>query len=148
MFSNGSAPLTALTMGPLMLEVPWPGSILWAHMFAGDVSGQPVAVSATVTLNITRVTTFGGLLPIHGITSIPTLTAQSSATLDTTDWVQNLLPGDAVMALLTSFVGTATWLSLHLLLYPTEVPQGSSTIIDDTGDVIIDDEGNRVVLRV
>lgn len=146
MFSNGATALSALVMGPLLLEVPWPGSITWAHMYAGDVYGQPVVVTASISLNITRITTFGGSSSLTGA-SVPTLTDASSANLSTTEWVRNLLPGDAIVARLISFTGDATWVSLNLLLYPTNTAIGLSTVVDNSGNTVVDNDGNRVVAR-
>lgn len=142
---GGTAPVTTTT-DPILLEVPWPGEIRWAHMYAGDINGQPVAVNATIDVSITRLSTFGGTLPLYG-SAIPTLTAASTADLVVTTWIKNLLPGDALIARLMSFDGLATWVSLNLLLYPTNSDLGSSTLVSDAGDTIVDANGNVVVRR-
>jgi hypothetical protein len=145
-WGGGGVALTAATADPILLEVPWPGEIRWAHMYAGDANGVPVAVTATISVQITRLTTFGGVLPLHG-TAIPTLTAAAAADLVVTTWVQNLLPGDALIGRLETFEGDATWISLNLLLYPTSDDLGSAELLSSDGDELTDADGNIVVLR-
>ena len=145
-FSGGGVALD--TGRPCMARIPFPCTIYLAEIYAGTELGQPVNVTCTVDLWTTSIPTFssGGQTPIYGATR-PGLTAASSATISLADWVVNLVPTDRLVARIATWSGTATWLALLLQVIPTEVPQGTASVLGDGSDVVIDQFGNIVVFQ-
>lgn len=145
-FSGGGS---ALSVGkPCMLRIPFPCVIYLAEIYAGNEQGLPVNVTCTVDVWLTSILSFtaGGQTPIYGATR-PGLTAASSATIDISNWLVNLMPTDRLMARIATWSGAATWLALLLQVIPTGVPQGSATVVDESGNTVVDAFGNTVVFR-
>lgn len=143
-------PITLLStpaVDPVLVEVPFPSTIIWAHMFAGDAAGRPVAVSASVDVELTQLLTFNASTSISAGGFSPALSSQAVSDLSIVGWQTNLATGDLLIARLTSFVGLATWVALTLQILPTNVPIGVAGVTDGTGDQIVDSNGNIVVLR-
>lgn len=146
-FGSDNTALVAATTGSLKLMVPFPSRIVWARLSAGDADDNPVAVTATVRVKLTAFETFGASTLLHGTGTIPTITADSVHDCDLTGWQTNLVTGDWLIARLMALTGAPTWLSLELLLRPTDVPIGVQGIVDGAGDGIVDEDGNLIVLR-
>lgn len=147
-FGGDNTPITPVTMGSLKLVVPYPSRIVWARLSAGDADDNPVIVTATVRVKMTGFSTFGGSTLLHGTGTIPTLTLDSSHDCDLTGWQTNLVAGDWLIArLMTLTVGAPTWLSLDLLLRPTDVPVGVTIVTDNAADPMTDNSGDQMVFR-
>ncbi len=146
-FDGGNVPITAATTGSLKLVIPYPCRILWARLCAGDANDAPIAVSATVRVSLTSFEQFGASSLLSGSGSMPTLASTSSRDCDLTGWYTNLQTGDWLIARLTSFVGLATWVSLDLLLRPTDAIIGSSDYESAASDVYTDADGNPYTFR-
>jgi hypothetical protein len=138
---------TPTSCDPVLIEVPFPCTIQWAHLWAGDGDGNPVAVTATIEIFITTILTFGAAVPLKGTGTPPTLTLDSATDCDLTGWFINLVTGDALVARVETFTGLASWLALTLLLRPVSEEQGVAGIVDENGDLIVDENGNVIVLR-
>lgn len=146
-WGGGGLPIVAANCDPLLVEVPFPSFVVWAHLYAGDALGHPVEVTATVEVRLTQLLTFGDSVPLYGLGLPPHMTVAAVADVNVQAWQQNLITGDALVARLATFSGTATWLALVLQLRPTDVPLGVTGIVDDSGDTIVDSDGNPIVLR-
>ena len=121
-FSGGGTTLNTLTQSPAFAEIPFSSTIVYAHMYAGSNTGAPVAVSATIDVEVAPLGAFGSGIPLAGSGNNPALAAQSSATISTSGWLGIAVPldqGDSLVARLTSFSGSATWVSLTLQIRPT-----------------------------
>ena len=146
-WSGEGAPLVLTQVGSRKLVIPYPARIQWARLSAGDALDNPVAVTATVRINLTSFTTFGASVPLSGTGTIPTITADSIADCDLTGWQTNLLPGDWLVARMMTYSGTAEWVSLDIMIRPTGDDIGVTDITDAGADTIVDNDGNVVVLR-
>lgn len=135
------------TLDPILVEVPFPCRIVWAHMYAGDAAGNPIAVTASADVRLTQLLTFGGSVPLSGTGTPPGLQADSIADADLTGWQLNLTTTDTLIARLTTFTGTATWVALVLQLRPTDVPIGVETMLDASDVTYTDADGNPYVFR-
>lgn len=146
-FGGDNTPIAAATTGSLKLMVPYPSRIVWARISAGDADDNPVAITGTIRVILTNFETFGAPTFLHGTGTIPTITADSVADCSLTGWHTNLVTGDWLIARLVTLTGAPTWVSLEILLRPTDVPIGVQGIVDGAGDFIVDNDGNRIVLR-
>lgn len=146
-WTGGGLPIVQANTDPVLVEVPMPCRIVWAHLYAGDVVGNPVATTATVNVQLTSLTTFGASTPLYGSGAIPALVSDSATNLDLTDWHRNLVTTDTLIGRLATFSGAATWLVLVLQLRPTDVPIGVSAVTDDAGDPFTDADGNALTFR-
>ncbi len=139
-----SAPTAA---DPVLIEIPFPCSIGWAHLFAGDAAGRPMVASATVDVQLTQITNLGSSIALYGTGAIPQLSNASAAIIDLTNWQPNLLTSDILIARLTAFTGLATWVALTLQLVPTDVGLGLIPVVDGAANLLTDGSGNTLVLR-
>jgi hypothetical protein len=113
--------------------------------------------SATIDLRLGSVASVPTLAPIYSsAATIPTLTSAASATLDTSLWTRNILPGDVLIATLTAVSsavaspGTGALTCVCLALYCTRMKwvSGAQTVTDGTGGLTVtDSNGNTVTLR-
>jgi hypothetical protein len=142
---TGTDTALATTSDPQLVEVPFACVITRAHLYAGTRFGDPVAVTATVDLTLSQFQNFGTGSPLYGTGSRPALAGQYSANIDISGWRVNLNNGDAIIARLASFTGTATWVSLVLGLLPVESPQNIVPVVDSGGNQVVDLAGNPVV---
>jgi len=138
---------TQATVDPILVEVPFSCSLQWVHLYAGDATGRPTVVTATVDIALTQITTFGTAASIVGTGVSAILAAASVSTIPLLGWVTNFTTGDILIARLTSFTGLATWLTCSLLLRATDVTVGITGVQDTTGTPVVDANGNPVVLR-
>jgi hypothetical protein len=146
-WTGGGAPIVLANCDPVLNEVPFPGDIVWAHMWAGDAAGNPVAVTATITVGLTQILTFGASTSLHGSGSPPSLVVDSATNASITGWQTHLVTGDTLIGVLTAFTGLATWVALTILVRPTTEDIGVQGIADANGDQIVDEFGNLIVLR-
>ncbi len=151
-FSAGGSAVVTTACAPLLVEIPYPCTIVWAHMYSGVQTGgfSPVT-SAIVDVIMTQLDTPDRYTHLYGDGTIPTMTSASTADLDLTGWHVNLITGDTLIARLQTFSAPTTpivsWLSLVLLCRPTDVPIGVATVEDLASDGLIDSTGADVVLR-
>lgn len=137
-----------LTAVPALAEVPDPGEIVWVHVYAGGTSAEPVAVTATIDLQLTRWETFGGTTPIYGSGTPPRLQADSISNTSLSGWLTHLSAGDALVGRMTEFEGDAnSWVAMMLRVRRDIVVQNQTSLIDDTGAVVTDPSGNVVIFR-
>ncbi len=146
-WAGGGLPLVAANTDPVLIEVPFDSTIVWAHMYAGDAAGLPVAVTATVAVAFTLLSTFGAQSALNGTGLQPSLQADSIRDVDLTSWHTNLLTGDTIIARLASFAGAATWVALSLQLRATQVQIGVAPYVDTGGDTYVDASGSSYVFR-
>lgn len=146
-WGGGGVPIVLANTDPVLVEVPFPSRIVWAHLYAGDATGLPMAVTASVEVRVTQFTEFGGSVALYGSGTVPALSSASRADLDLTGWQVNLITGDALIGRLLTFTGAATWVTLSLLLRPTDVPIGVTSVIDATSNSYTDANGNLYVYR-
>ncbi len=138
---------TPTFLDPLLAEVPFPSSIQWAHVYAGDGAGHPIAVNTTIDVQLTQLLTFGSSVPLNGTGTAPRLQADSSTDVDLTDWQTNLMTGDALIARVTSLTGVPTWIALVLLLRPTDEALGVIDVTNNAGDPMTNSAGDPMVFR-
>lgn len=131
---------------PMELDVPFACRIVWARLKAGDAAGMPVSVDATVDVQLSQFTTFGGQTPLYGSGTIPTLTSASSVDLSLTGWIVDLVTADTITAKLTTFTGQATWVTLSLQLRPTDVTVGNA-YTTSAGTVYTSANGRSYIFR-
>lgn len=131
---------------PILVEVPFACTIGWAHMFAGDAAGNFQTADARVDVRLTQLG-LGSSVSLSGTGAGPALSGVGAAILDLEGWQSNLVVGDILIARLTSFSGSATWVALTLQLLPTHVGLGVAGIVDNNGDQIVDNDGNPIVMR-
>lgn len=138
----------AMTVGmPGTVEVPFPCYIDWVHMFALDDQLNAVAVSAQVDLQLAHLPTFGASRRLWG-TVPPALSAQASANISLTGWIRYLAQGDILEYRLMSVApASATYIGLSMLLRPTKVLLGTSTVVTAAADTMILASGDTVVMR-
>lgn len=129
-------------------------TIVGCHMAAGiwnarDLLLSPMSVSASVDIRIASTGQWGGFSrPLYGTTR-PTMTNQSEAFISTVGWITQLQPGDMLAYVLTSFSGTATVMTLTLLLNRIDVIGISAPpVVDQNGVQLVDANGNPIVDRV
>lgn len=146
-FGGGGAPIVLANTDPSKASVPFAGRIAWARLCAGDATGRPVAVTATVDVQLTSFETFGASTSLSGSGTSPSLQTDSVRDCDLTGWHLNLVTGDWLIARLLSFSGSATWIALEMLIRPTDVPIGVAGVVDANGDQIVDNNGNPIVVR-
>lgn len=146
-WAGGGTQLTQTAADPILIEIPFPCTIVWAHLRAGDAAGNPSSVTATVDVELSQFETFGGKTPLYGTGTTPTLSSQSKNNVSLTGWKIDLTTGDTIIARLTALSGSATWLTLTLLLRPTDVPITTSNIADSSGNLLIDSGGNTLILQ-
>ncbi len=147
MWTGGGQALNLLTLDPIMVEIPFASTLVWAHMFAGDGVGGAIDVSATVELRLSNFANFGSSLPLYQTGLIPTLDTVASMDLDITDWLTNFDGGDIITAYPVTFTGTATWMALVLRLRPTESAIGVSATEDNSGEVMTTNDGEAMQFR-
>jgi len=146
-WTGGGQALVLANTDPVILEVPFPARLLWAHMRAGDANGFPIPVTTTVDLQWSKFENWGAQNPVYGVGTPPSLSSASSNDCDTTSWHLDYTTGDTFVASLSSFSGVATWVALILLLRAVDAPLGQDSLIDVSSDTIIDSNGNVVVVR-
>jgi hypothetical protein len=146
-WTGGGQPLDATMMDPILVEVPFPARLVWAHMFAGDGTGGAVPVQATLDLRLTSLSAFGTSSPVYGTGSPPRLDSFAATNLSLDGWQLNFATGDALIAFPVTFIGTATWLALTLQLRPTESPIGITDVTDNAGDAMTFNDGSTVEFR-
>lgn len=149
MWSGGGLPLDIAMLDPILIEVPFPARLVWAHIYAGVALGVPVATDATIELRMTTLAGFGTTAPVYGTGLIPTLPTAAGIDLDITDWQLNFDTGDTLIAYVSTIdVATlATWLALTLQLRPTDVPIGVTDVLDESDLGITTEDGSLVILR-
>jgi hypothetical protein len=146
-FGGGGAVLTTSGSDPRIIEVPDPGELVWVHMYAGDANAQPVAVTATVDLQRTRLSTFGGSSPVYGSGTAPSLSGSATADMSLAGWFPHFESGDTLIARLTSFSGTATWVAMMIKVRRDATAQQQFAVLDSAGDAVLDAFGNPVIYR-
>lgn len=145
-FGGGGQPLVAATTDPVQFDVPFPCRLAWARLRAGDALGQPVAVSATVDVQLSQFEQFGGSSKLYATGTMPALSGTYKADLSLSGWHIDLAAGDTVMARLATFSGSATWLTLSLLLRPTDVPVRLAPVLNASGLPYVDASGAVYVM--
>jgi hypothetical protein len=125
--------------------VPDPGEIVWVHMYAGTSTATPVAVSATVDLQVTRFETFGGSTPVYGSGTPPRLQSDSISNASLVGWFPHFDSGDTLIARLTAFAGSATWISLVIKVRRDYTASTQLAVLDADGNAVLDAFGNPIV---
>jgi hypothetical protein len=146
-FGGGTIALTAGQTG--LIEVPFPGTLLAVHLFAGSALFVPVAVTTTVDLVFASQGNWsGGMTPLHAGT-LPGMTVLSEGVItDLTGWTTALTQGDLIGCRVVTFTGTATFLLVSLIVQEIPVKGiGVFDLVDDAGDSLVDDNGNPIVWR-
>lgn len=146
-WGGGGSTLTANGADPVKASIPFPCTIAAARLCAGDGQGHPIAVSASIDVEVTQFNTFGASVPLQGSGTIPRLQSDSVANCNLSGWQTNLVAGDWLIARLASFSGSATWVALELILQPISVQLGVSTVVDNAGNRLVDNSGNVIVYR-
>jgi hypothetical protein len=146
-WGGGGSALSASACDPVLVEVPFASEIMWVHLFAGIASGAPVAVTTTLDLQLTRWASFGGSTPVYGSGTSPRITADSLGNMSLSGWFVNMTSGDVLIARVLTFSGTATFLTMNILLRSSDVPIGISGVSDGSGGTVVDASGNRIVWR-
>lgn len=144
-FSGGGSALPTAGLGGVV-EIPFPCRIVWAHMFAGNEQIQAVDVTASVGLWVGSFEAWPSGSPIWGEAQ-PSLSAASHANIDISTWITNLVTADILYYVITSFVGTATWMSVHLGIRSTAGEEGTADIVSAAGDQVVDEDGNELRFR-
>ena len=145
-WGGGQSPLIMSNMNPMLLEVPINGDLIYAHMYAGDASGRPSVVSASVSLLITNVGSWGAGALLSGSGVTPQLAGTAVGNPLTLNWRQHFVTGDAVIAVPTAFIGQATWMALTLQIRSSDVQIGVTGVSAQTTP-ITDANGNPIVVR-
>jgi hypothetical protein len=151
-FSAGGVGLSATAVSPMLVEIPYPCTIVWAHMYAGTQTGVLANVtSAVIDVIMTQLDAPTRFAHLYGSGTIPTMAAAPVKDLDLTGWHTNLITGDTLIARLQSFsaptANGVSWLSLTLLCRPTSVPIGLGAVEDLSANDIISAAGDTVVTR-
>ncbi len=146
-WTGGGQPLTVTTMDPILAEIPFPGRLVWVHIWAGDAAGLPVPVTATFELQVTNLFAFGASLPLYGTGLPPTMDNVFATDLDLTNWNMNLATGDTLIAYPLTFTGTATWLAITMQIRPSEQAIGVSDMTDNAGDDMTFNDGSPMEIR-
>jgi hypothetical protein len=146
-FGGGTTALSAGSTG--LIEVPFPGVIVGIHLFAGNQVFLPVAVTTTLDIQFGAQGHWSaGLTPMHaGV--LPGMTAASEGLVsDLTGWTTAIAQGDLIGVRIVTWSGTATFLLVSIIVQKVPVRGlGVFNMIDDSGDSIVDDNGNRIVWR-
>lgn len=151
-FDGAGQPLTA-GMGGIPEIPPGAWRIVGCHMAAGmyDVNSLrivPVAVSASVNLQLASHGSWQGGSRSLWANTMPTLTAQAEADIDLSGWITDLQPGDSIPYALATFTGSATVLTLTLTLRRLDVTGiNAAPVTDDTGAIFTDSNGAAFVIR-
>jgi hypothetical protein len=148
-FDGGAEP-PVVGLGGLV-RITFPCRILNCYIEAGIGSllgPAPMAASATVYLGLAEQGAWAsGSTPLYGAT-IPTLTAAPEAIIDVSDWTVDLQPGDMIPYGLTSFSGTATWLSLSLGIKRLDATRlGVGTLTDEGSTEFTNGSGDPFTVR-
>lgn len=146
-WGGGGAPLVLANADPVKMSIPFPCTIAAARVCAGDGVGHPVSVSASIDVAITQFSTFGSAVSLQGSGTVPRLQSDSVSNCNLSGWHTNLIAGDWLIARLSSFTGSATWVALELTLQPISVQLGVSTVVDNAGNRLVDNSGNVIVYR-
>ena len=142
-----------LTVGMCGIPTMPPGAfrIIGCHMNAGIwnpdlLRVSPIPVTASVDIRLTSNGHWAGAgTALYGTTR-PTLTAQEEASIDISGWIVELQPGDILPYALATFSGTATVLTLTLLLRRIDlIGIDAPTVVDDSGTTLVDEDGHVVV---
>jgi len=143
----GGLPLDITIVDPLIAEIPIDGRLVWAHLWAGDGAGNPVAVQARIDLRLTSIRGFGSSSSVPQSGSPILLDTSASNDIDISGWLLNYVTGDTLIAIPTTFIGTATWIALTLQFRPQDAPQGVSVVTDNAGDNMTFNDGSTVEFR-
>lgn len=134
-------PLTAGMGG--IIQIPYPCRILAATIYAGVTSligVYPSIASATIYLGLSTAANgnawSNGLRPLYG-SAVPELANEDSVGIDVTDWVRELQPYDVIAYALTTFTGTASLLTLALLVKKLDVQGLGVSGVSSDGDTIV-----------
>lgn len=146
LFLGGGSALSTSTQDPLTVEVPDPGEIVWVHMYAGNPTAQPVAVTATVDLQVTRWETFGGSTPVYGSGTPPRLQSDSVSSANLAGWFTHFDSGATLIARLTAFSGSATWILLLVRVRRDYTPPTQLAVVDELGNAVLDSSGNPIIM--
>lgn len=142
-FDGGGAALVAGMNGSG--EIPDDGRIIGARLYVGRID-LPCDAVVTVWLGSFADYPIGAAL--HGIGIIPTLTSADPGKieLDITGWQEYVHLRDMLTWELTSFTGTAQHLTLSLLV--KKLPRlGVRAVVDSTGEGIVTNDGETIILR-
>jgi hypothetical protein len=130
-----------LTVGmAAFAEVTFPCRLLSCHIYAGvaniTTGIQPIACSASVELRMAAQGQWASGSRTVYATTPPTLTAAEEADVDITGWITSFQPGDVLTYVLSTFVGTATVLTISLPVRRLDVVGvDSSALTDGAGSV-------------
>lgn len=132
-------------------SVVFPARIIGCYIHAGNPQTAPAAATATFDLRIGRRGSWAsGTVPLYGPLQ-PGMADVAEQDFSIAGWYTlDLQPGDLLVARLLSFSTSAgaTWVTLSLVVRRLDVlGMGLSTVVSDTGDILIDDDGNTVVSR-
>jgi hypothetical protein len=151
-FDGAGQPLT-VGMGGIPELPPGAFRIIGAHLAAGiwsltDLSIVPIAVTATVDIQLaTQGTWVGGSRPLYG-SARPGLSSQAETDIDVTGWITELQPGDMLAYALATFTGTASVLTLTLTLRRIDVAGiDAAPVTDTTGSEFTDANGRSFTTR-
>jgi hypothetical protein len=146
-WGGGGTPLNVANLDPVLIDVPFPSRIIWARIRAGDATGAPVLVSATIDLRLSNFASFGGSTAIYANAGIVSITNATKLDLSLTGWIVDLDIGDSLSAQVLSVATLATWLSLTLLIRPTDMPIGVNPINSGSGSTVISGAGNTLIRK-
>lgn len=144
-FDGGGQALTTGLGG--IAEISFPCRLLACRMYGGIVSSSgplPVLTTATVYLGLSSVGNWvSGARPLYGA-SPPSMTSIEEEDIDTSDWVTELQPGDLIPYALTAFSGTATFLTVVLVVRRIDVTGIGVTEVDNGVDPVT--SGGEIVI--
>jgi len=146
-WGGGGLPLDISIVDPLIAEIPIDGRLVWAHLWAGDGAGNPVAVQASIDLRLTSIRGFGSAASVPQSGAPILLDTAASNDIDISGWLRNYVTGDTLIAIPTTFIGTATWIALTLQFRPQDAPQGVSVVTDNAGTDMTFNDGSTVEFR-
>lgn len=146
-WAGGGAVLVPSSLDPIKVSIPFPCTIAAARLCAGDGQGHPAAVTATLDVEITQFGSFGSSRALQGSGTAPRLQSDSVSNCNLSGWQTNLVAGDWLIARLTSFSGSATWIAFELVLQPINANLGVSIVVDNAGNRLVDNSGNVIVYR-
>src|SRR5215831_12454094 len=119
MWAGGGLALDITKTDPVILEIPYPSALVWCHVYAGDGHGEPIPVTATIELRITKFSSFGsGPTALYGSGARPALSFAAANNVNLDGWITNFDTGDLIIAYPSTYSGTAVWLALTLQLRP------------------------------
>jgi hypothetical protein len=140
-FDGGSSALTAGTGGTI--EVPFDCRIMGARLFFGPKDG--VTSSATVDVRLGTFADYPANSQLYD--TIPTISLDSKADLDVTNWTRHLTRRDVLTFELKTFTGSAKKLTLTLWVRKIASATGSGTVTDSASNSIVTAGGDTVTLR-